>query len=51
MAIGDLSGDGKPDLATGKRLTGPSTLSEEQRALFGAIEVPVPTRGQLKAAV
>jgi transposase len=37
-------------LATGKQLTGPTTLSDEQRALFAAIEVPVPTRGQLKAA-
>ncbi len=37
-------------LGTGKRLTGPSTLSEAQRALFEAVEVPVPSRGALKTA-
>ena len=37
-------------LATGKRLTGPTTLSAAQRALFAAIEVPVPACGQLKTA-
>jgi transposase len=38
-------------LATGKQLRGPTTLKPEQQALFEAIEVDVPTRGRLKAAV